>query len=520
MKRTSFLKLVLVFVLSASFMLTGCSSKSSDQSSATSGSETQTSEKGSSSSDTSSTAVQEDPTEIVVSFMTFGEIPRDMQLVEDAVNAVSTKEINVKVKFLPIGIGAYSEQTNLMLTSGEQLDLMSTIFFNFPAQVAKGQLLALDDLLSQYGQDIQSVLGETYIKSGFIDGATYAVTTNRDLAGGVGIVMRKDLVDKYNIDVNSIKTLDDVEAALSIIKENEPGVAPIAPAGAGQSIFQHYRTYDPLTDNLGVLDNIGQDDTLTVIEMTQSPAYLDMIDRARSWYEKGYILEDSLTAQVTGGPLLGSGKAFSYFTPTKPGIADENTKLAGTEVVVAELLPPVASTTSMQTFQWVIPNTSEYPEAAMKFLNLMYTNAEINNLLSYGVEGTNYVVLDDGQIDYPEGLDSTTNGYNLSSGWQFGNEFLTYVWEGLDPNYWSLIDTQNKNAIKSKAAGFSYMSEPVRNELVACMNVVNQYKNALESGMLDPATAIPEYRAALAEAGIDTIIAEKQKQLDAWLALQ
>ena len=40
----------------------------------------------------------------------------------------------------------------------------------------------------------------------------------------------------------------------------------------------------------------------------------------------------------------------------------------------------------------------------MKFINELYTNADIINLLDWGVEGVHYEVQDDGTVDFPEGV--------------------------------------------------------------------------------------------------------------------
>ncbi len=40
----------------------------------------------------------------------------------------------------------------------------------------------------------------------------------------------------------------------------------------------------------------------------------------------------------------------------------------------------------------------------------------------------------------------------------------------------------------------------------------------IDCGCVDPETEIPRMIAALKEAGIDKIVAEKQRQLDEWLA--
>ena len=49
---------------------------------------------------------------------------------------------------------------------------------------------------------------------------------------------------------------------------------------------------------------------------------------------------------------------------------------------------------------------------------------------------------------------------------------------------------------------------------------MTKYKNGLECGMLDPAETLPQMNQELKDAGLDTIIAEKQAQLHAWLAEQ
>jgi putative aldouronate transport system substrate-binding protein len=60
----------------------------------------------------------------------------------------------------------------------------------------------------------------------------------------------------------------------------------------------------------------------------------------------------------------------------------------------------------------------------------------------------------------------------------------------------------------------------VKTEFAALTNVNNQYKIALEDGMLDPDTTLPKYISALKDAGIEKYVAEKQKQLDAWAKTQ
>ena len=47
---------------------------------------------------------------------------------------------------------------------------------------------------------------------------------------------------------------------------------------------------------------------------------------------------------------------------------------------------------------------------------------------------------------------------------------------------------------------------------------IEQYRLPLENGVIDPDENLPKFRQALKDAGIDTVIAEKQRQLDEWAA--
>ena len=66
--------------------------------------------------------------------------------------------------------------------------------------------------------------------------------------------------------------------------------------------------------------------------------------------------------------------------------------------------------------------------------------------------------------------------------------------------------------------GFSWDNSSVLNQVTACKNVKSKYENALGTGSIDPATALPAFLQELEDAGVNDIIQEKQKQLDAWLA--
>ncbi|HTG71574.1 MAG TPA: ABC transporter substrate-binding protein, partial [Candidatus Udaeobacter sp.] len=274
--------------------------------------------------------------------------------------------------------------------------------------------------------------------------------------------------------------------------------------------------FDTLGEGFGVLP--GHDNGLKIVNMYETPEYADMLNTVRRWNQAGYVAKDAATSTETQYNLVKSGKAFSFISHMKPGIETQESRTTGKEMVSVHFRPAVTATSNIISIMWSIARNSKDPERAMMLLNLMYTDKDFINLLDYGIEGKHYEKVSDNIIDYPQGVDATNSGYNLQMGWMFGNQSLSHIWNGDDPELWNKLAEFNKNAVKSKALGFTFNADTVKTEIAAVTNVQNQYKIALETGTVDPVTKLPEFNKQLKAAGIDKIIAEKQKQLDAWAA--
>lgn len=458
------------------------------------------------------------PVELVMVFPVGGE-PKDLGLLSDEINKMTKEKINATVKLVPIGFGAWTQQKTLMMSGNEQVDLIVSGMGTYSQDVAKGQFLELDDYLAEQGQGVADALNSldpAFLNATRIDGKIYAVPSIRDLAADYGITMRKDLVEKYNIDTAAIKSLDDLDTVFRTIKENEPNMIPTVKYGT--SILDLYvgSTFDTLGDAFGVLP--GYDNGLKVVNMYETQEYADMLNTVRRWYQAGYIAKDAATSTETQYNLVKSGKAFSFISHMKPGIETQESRTTGKEMVSVHFKPAMTATTNITSIMWSVARNSKDPERAMMLLNLMYTDKDFINLLDYGIENKHYVKVSDNVIDYPEGIDATNSGYNLQMGWMFGNQSLSYIWNGDDPELWNQLAAFNKEAVKSKALGFTFNADSVKTEIAAVTNVQNQYKIALETGTVDPVAKLPEFIKQLKSAGIDKIIAEKQKQLDAWAA--
>jgi len=458
-----------------------------------------------------------EPYTIKFAFVALDRIPTDLIRVQDEMSEKCVEKINARVEFLPLTMANYQQQMNLMMSSGEKLDLIIELGQYLSGDAAKNRLIVLDDLIEQYGPDVKRNLGD-YLKAGQINGKTYAMPAIRNMGNAYGLLIRKDLADKYNIDVDSIKTIEDCENVFKILKENEPNMyATMSSTGTTSVYDSAFNHFDPLGDGLGVLMDL---DSTKVVNKYEDPQYIEDIKTIRRWYQEGYIPKDLHTMTEGGGSIIKAGKVASLFSNIKPGFDQQLSNTAGTQMVMAQIIEPFATSQAVAAWSMAIPINCKDQVSTMKFVNLMYSDPEIINLIDWGIEGVHYVKQDDGTISYPEGVDASNTGWGLNMNFQFGNQLLSHVWKGDSPDLYKNLLAFNNSAKLSKAFGFSFDGSDLKTEYASLTNVVNQYKLALEDGVLDPDEILPKFNKALYDAGLEKYIAEKQKQYDAWLAAQ
>jgi hypothetical protein len=133
------------------------------------------------------------------------------------------------------------------------------------------------------------------------------------------------------------------------------------------------------------------------------------------------------------------------------------------------------------------------------FLNLLYTDAKLLNMLDWGIEGKHYVKVSDNVIDYPEGVTAESHGYPSPGGWMFGNQFNSYLWANEDPDKWEQFGKFNDSSERSIALGFTFDETPVKAELAAIGNVEKEFGAVLRAGAVDVEETIAKFEGIKAE---------------------
>lgn len=513
---------ILLALLMCASVLTGCGNSENSVASGPSSNTPNTS--SDSASSTASGEAAAEPEKIVFAFFTNIDTPPDMGIVEEAINKLTVEKINVEVELLPISLGTYEQQINLMISGNEKLDLFTLLGSSFASTLNQKKIVSIDaDLMNEdYVQEIFDVLGETYMSSVNVSGEIYGIPVLKDMASNRGINYDHAIAEEAGFDLEYLTsgTPEDLIPLFEAVQAVHPDMTMTSSQDSGQTVMDSiFCNYDLMIDRFGVLLNYGQDD-LNLVNLYESNWYADTLKTIRQWYLDGYILKDNSINPDVGITLFKSGKQFSYGGDMHIATYTVVANMTGKDVADYTTTKPFSSNASITGVLNLIPATCENQEPVLKFLNLLYTDPDLINLFDWGIEGLHYERVEgsENRIRYPEGVDANNTGYGLELGWEFGNQMLSYVWETNPDDYYEHLKEFNESALMSKAIGFVFDSSSVSTEIAALNNVLNEYRFGLENGEMDPDVYLPIFQQALRDAGIEKVIAEKQAQLDAWAA--
>lgn len=535
LKQVVALLLVLVLLCAA-----GCGQKENETEKSTAGEETTGAPSESLTVESSDEGVEksendlynitwEDMAEIKMMYLSLGPVPSGLPEVEDAINAITEKEINTHVTIEMIETGNYAKQLGLMMSSGEAVDLLLTMPMDaasFSTIRTQNQLMDITELLTEYAPSIKEILGDKILGTS-VSGRTYGVTGNRTYSVSTYIMMRTDVLESLGLleKAQNMTSLAEYEEILEAVKNSadwnylagivsSDGVGTclgINPGYLGADNFAEMSSYDALGDT-NFLVAINSDGSDPVVKNNfADDEYRAVYERMHKWYELGYVYKDAATSNDMAEELVKNNVAFSYFGNCEAGVETLKSTQCGMPMTCVKLISYPLTTNSTTKFVWTVPNTSKEPEAAMTFLSMMYNDSRIANLLSWGIEGRDYEVVD-GEACYIEGQETAYH----TADFLFGNQFITLPWQGDGADFRARCQEAEEQSNVSYYLGFAADTSSISNEIAALTNVINEFRGPVGTGAADP-QIYEDYLAKLEACGIDKVIQCYQDQLDQWI---
>ncbi len=441
---------------------------------------------------------------------------------EEKINEITVPAINAKLDIQFVWINEIANKTSLAVAGNEKLDLVHVATVSpLSSMVGADMLYDMneDDLLKTHGQTLVSLFSDI-LEAGEVDGQQLAVPAKLYNAVAKGLDYNKTAAENEGVDIPATGNLEDLDKALTDLKNSGSDIIGWY-AGEGTNNYLYwlegYESFGTNASYGAVLD--AAKDT-TVVNLYDTEDFLDYALLTYKWRQDGIIRKDS-TDNTSAQDYFNAQQIFCYpgdLTPQLDANYSATAKNNGFELGTMQMVEPKITNASVTEYMWGIAVNSERPDKAMDMLNFIYENADVANILMYGLEGTNY--------EFVEGSDKVieTNGSYIAAFVQIGNPENMLIQSPAGEDYYEQWEAFSAKATTSPIVGYMFSDADYQTESAAITNVINQYMPTLMNGSCESEDAtkayVEEFVSALEAAGMNDVIAGNQEQLDAYLARQ
>ena len=447
---------------------------------------------------------KQEPVNLV--WWTIGSEPKELAAVNEKINEYIADKIGATVTIKYASWGEYGEKLSKIIQSGESYDLaFGASINNYQDLAAKGYFTDLTQIIPTVAPALWDFIPEELWKGMTLNNQIFGVPAYKDSAQSQYWVWDKELVEKLGIDYENINTLEELEPALKKIKENDPSKYPLIIQGLEgiNGFMSSVNKIDLLLSNplMGVEYEATE---AKVISPWEQDYVMDNLRTLYKWFNEGLINPDAATLTETPKyrPVF-SAQGYPY--------ADADWTISSGYPVISHMYyGPAYSTSSIQGSFIVVSEASKYKEEAIKFIELINTDAYLRNLIAFGIEGQHYEKTGDNTIKV------LNDGYQVPA-YSQGTFFNMYATDPAPADKWTALQQHMEKAFSSPALGFTFSTDKVNNQVAACANIQDKYQPSLFTGSVNPDEVVPKMLDELNKAGYQDIIAEAQAQLDAYL---
>jgi putative aldouronate transport system substrate-binding protein len=423
-------------------------------------------------------------------------------------------------------------KTQVMLAGQDQIDLIfDAPWLHMNQMIAQGYYEELTSLLNSYGSNILRTRPKEMWDANKFDGKIMGIPLGLFFQQPHSWSIRKDL--REGLAFKPITTYDDLVKYAYAVKKANPKMFPLAFDGNYSNIqygFVNWKMLDDSDTNIRFTHAFGaslmlyyknNDGKVHNAFEELDPKLESAVREARQYYVDGLINPDILSIKQPYDDFYNTGKAavipVRLFGLTRSTDFLNNLKaIGGTAepvVLATREKGKVVANFVMDNFI-CLTKISKNKELSIKFLDWVNKNTDNYNLIEHGVKGKDWE---------PVGADKWRNITGAEFGWQAyclsWNPLYNLLPESDDANAIAMqrLIADSSYFVKDVTAGFSFNSEPVKNEIAQYQGIEGKYYPALMNGVLDPAATLAQFKSEAAPL-LKKIQEELQKQLNAFLA--
>lgn len=315
------------------------------------------------------------------------------------------ERIGVRVEATMAATGDYASKLNTLIASRQLPDLFSVGADDAISFKNEGMLAELNDLVAEYGQNLERELGAVYRQSPVNSEGLYMISGT-----GTGyldnLCVRVDWLKNLNLEMpTDVDSLYDVLYAFTY--DDPDGNGQDDTVGIVMTMTQTAQ-WEMLFGAFGVpYEKSYQLEDGTITTYMKAPGYLETVEYLRKLYQESVMdTEFATMPAMTAHERLWTGRCGVYgFTAVGttnnwyPGrytfeVPEDPAEVFG----YTDITGPHGDHGCVQVYRnitsgFVVASTAEHPEACIKFLDYMAT-PEGDELMYLGVEGLMYEWVD------------------------------------------------------------------------------------------------------------------------------
>lgn len=512
--------------------------------------------------------------DVVLSFLHAGTMQPSTKKVEAAVSAYVEEKLGFGVQFKQTNVfNCTSDYQNWLITN-QEIDIIN-VFTGSESFITDHSARELDSLLTPeiapYLSEVLPERPETTLYGE--DGNIYGVSVfPSHMLGGYSYMVRKDVLERAGLYSETpqegrytegqpigYEDLDTIFAAIREVMPTNSAGQTVYPCSAmnGQDYMTALVPYDKLGTESYPLATLMVDPETgewgnEVVNYYKTDAYKEYVEWMGKWNAAGYVHPDAETTSENLNDMFDSERFVGVVLQTSPQLEyqwetdriknKEGTSLEGDlDLVMLPLSVEYSYLTNpMQSL--MIPSKSKRPARAMQFIDLLYSDEYLVNLIMYGIEGEEWEFVDEERGYITEVYEgSRTNNYVIGGFWGDYDMLYAFVQYGVDAEQIiedmervekeSLYYEERTLSHKSPAWGFIYWADRSHNTTIRNINaqVMSRYFLTLAVGagskgtdgtFTGPGSTYEEFINALDNARIDSIVEDKAEQYAAWKAEQ
>lgn len=427
-------------------------------------------------------------------------------------NAISAEKIGVTIDMQYKN----EEQLTLDLNTGDYYDIIFSCSWcnDFDGNSRNGYYYDITDLVETETPDLYAAV-DPWWDPATVDGKIYGVPLLKDLGAEVFFCINEDyFTGEKGMTIPDEISFADLEEYLRVYKEDHPDEYPLYLADYGPLGF--YQVHERIVSKYLVIPYrySGTDEGTTIIPVWEDEEFMDMLRLLHKWYEAGYINPDAATNSegvIDNAPI----RSITAWTGYK---LNSNSNY-GFDMEMARYIGPNMSRATMQGANIAINAAAdeEHVKAALRYMELLYTDKEFRDLLAYGIEGEHFNYYQDTVIRTQQGSDNYLMDYYCTGPAISATPVTTSEDDPADPNMWQRVYEEYENATISDTNGFSFDSTPVEAECTAMNEYINSCWSELITGTVDPDEKMAEIKEQMYAMGFEKVQSEAQRQLDEYL---